>query len=165
MRCCSKNILKAKHVRNTKRFLHLFYIFKSETSWKIRKMFLKIEEKNTFLNFKKSFFFDVFLICFVKIPLSLCVSLCVWPQWQEIGYNFLMISDETKKSSTCFLKYRSPITWYRQVQREIVWFQCENRLFHDYRNKTFDIFKNILFISKKRWNFDICDSLGGVRIF
>ena len=87
-----------------------------------KNVFKNRREKHVF-KFQKTFFFDVFLICFVKIPLSLCVSLCVWPQWQEIGYNFLMISDETKKSSTCFLKYRSPITWYRQVQRQIVRFQ------------------------------------------
>ena len=82
--------------------------------------------------------------------LSKCLCPCVWPPWQEISYNVLMISDGTKRSSTCFLKYRSPITWYRQVQRQIAWFQGWKRfLFHDYRNKTFDILKNMLFISKK----------------
>ena len=57
------------------------------------------------------------------------MSLCVWPSSQEIGYNVLMISDGTKRSSTCFLKYRSPMTWYRQVQRQIVWFQGWKSLF------------------------------------
>ena len=40
-----------------------------------------------------------------------------------------MISDGTKRSLTCFLKYRSPITWYRQVQRQIVRFQKRKSLF------------------------------------
>ena len=67
-----------------------------------------------------------------------------------------MTSELDEKIIDIFLKYRSPITWYRQIQRQIAWFQGENRfLFHDYRNKTFDILKNILFISKKRWKLDI----------
>ena len=37
---------------------------------------------------------------------------------------FLWHLNGTKRSSRYFLRYRSPITWYRQVQRQIVWFQC-----------------------------------------
>ena len=42
---------------------------------------------------------------------------------------FLWYLSWTKRSSTYFLECRSPITWYRQVQRQIAWCQEENRFF------------------------------------
>ena len=88
------------------------------------------------------------------------------PPLQEISYNFLMISDGTKRSSTCFLKYRSPITWYRQVQRQIVRFQSEHRFcFSWLSEQNMRYFEKHVVHFQKRWKFDICDSLGGVKIF
>ena len=74
-------------------------------------------------------------------------------QVNQLYFFMNQIANGTKRSSTCFLKYRSPITWYRQVQRQIVRFQSEHRFcFHDYRNKTCDSLKNMLFTSKNAEN-------------